>query len=275
MKETSIGLNDMMKEAAVHYVLEKLGIEPLFEGSMCDRKRKPYIPSVQGWHNECKFGVFMLPDMENLISCHISESCTWIQCCADIPFFGLTLEPFIILDPCEDVIYYGINTMNRSLSLFDYEWGKKIQLSFNDIINIQFSVRKPPAQNIFIFDMAVVACLIDDQKCEPDIKILESTQIPQIGCDGPTLNSKNFSLNNWMQQIGSKVSNTLNASQVRLLLHQLGLDNHMSSPGCKRTDVKYVPAVKGWKSEYIDSSIQIQTFKDEVKTVYKFQENIS
>lgn len=51
MKETSVGLHDGMKEAAVHYVLEKLNLEHLFEGPKCDRKRKPYIPSVQGWHN--------------------------------------------------------------------------------------------------------------------------------------------------------------------------------------------------------------------------------
>lgn len=51
MKKTSVGLHDEMKEAAVHYVLEKLNLEHLFDGSKCDRKRKPYIPSVQGWHN--------------------------------------------------------------------------------------------------------------------------------------------------------------------------------------------------------------------------------
>lgn len=51
MKETTVGLNIEMKEAAVHYVLEKLDLEDLFEGSKCDRQRKPYIPRVQGWHN--------------------------------------------------------------------------------------------------------------------------------------------------------------------------------------------------------------------------------
>ncbi|XP_063399952.1 uncharacterized protein LOC134684586 [Mytilus trossulus] len=259
MKETSVGLHDGMKEAAVHYVLEKLDIQHLFEGPMCDRKRKPYIPSVQGWHNECKFGVFRLPDVENMMSCHITEFCTGIKCCGVIPIFGLTLEPFLIIDPCEYVIFYGINTINKSLSLFDYEWGKKIQLSLaNNVIKIEFSIRKPPGQKMYIIDLSIMACLIDGEKCVPDIKILDSTQFRQIVCDlDVTFNLKNFSLNNWIHQIGSSdESGKLSTSQVRLLLQQLGLDKYISSPGCKRTDSKYLPAVKGWKSDctYLSSS---------------------
>ncbi|XP_071123195.1 uncharacterized protein [Mytilus edulis] len=252
MKETSVGLHDGMKEAAVHYVLEKLDLEHLFEGPKCDRKRKPYIPSVQGWHNECKFGVFRLPDVENMMSCHLTEFCTGIKCCGVIPVFGLTLEPFLIIDPCEYVIFYGINKINRSLSLFDYEWGKKIQLSLaNNVIKIEFSIRKPPGQKIYIIDLSIMACLIDGENCVPDIKILDSTQFRQIVCDlDVTFNLKNFSLNNWIQQIGSNdVSGKLSTSQVRLLLQQLGLDKHISFPGCKRADSKYLPTVKGWKSD--------------------------
>jgi hypothetical protein len=40
-----------MKEAAVQYILEQLGLEDLFSTKTCDRKRNPYSPSVKGWNN--------------------------------------------------------------------------------------------------------------------------------------------------------------------------------------------------------------------------------
>ena len=40
-----------MKEAAVQYILEQLGLEDLFNTKTCDRKRNPYSPSVKGWNN--------------------------------------------------------------------------------------------------------------------------------------------------------------------------------------------------------------------------------
>ena len=40
-----------MKEGAVNFILERLGLEEFFSGAKCDKRRKPFSPSVQGWNN--------------------------------------------------------------------------------------------------------------------------------------------------------------------------------------------------------------------------------
>jgi hypothetical protein len=51
MKKSALDLRTNMKEAAVQYILEQLGLEDLFSTKTCDRKRNPYSPSVKGWNN--------------------------------------------------------------------------------------------------------------------------------------------------------------------------------------------------------------------------------
>jgi hypothetical protein len=40
-----------LKEGAVNFILERLGLEEFFSGAKCDKRRKPFSPSVQGWNN--------------------------------------------------------------------------------------------------------------------------------------------------------------------------------------------------------------------------------
>jgi hypothetical protein len=50
----------------------------------------------------------------------------------EIPGFGLTLQPYFVLDPCEYVIFYGINNFNKTLSLCNYECGKSVELHYKN-----------------------------------------------------------------------------------------------------------------------------------------------
>lgn len=59
---------------------------------------------------------------------------------------------------------------------------KKIKILFK-FFDFRFSIRKPPGQKMYIIDLSIMACLIDGEKCVPDIKILDSTQFRQIVCD--------------------------------------------------------------------------------------------
>ena len=68
--------------------------------------------------------------------CHFMETCTGIECCVDIPYLGLTLKPFFLLNPCEYTLSYGINTINHTFSLFDYEWGELKHLTTIILVEI-------------------------------------------------------------------------------------------------------------------------------------------
>jgi hypothetical protein len=40
-----------VKQVGKHLILKGLGLEEFFSGRVCDRERKPYSPSVDGWNN--------------------------------------------------------------------------------------------------------------------------------------------------------------------------------------------------------------------------------
>ncbi|XP_052083601.1 uncharacterized protein LOC127720901 [Mytilus californianus] len=131
LEDVDIDFTQGLKDAAVNFILEQLQLSDFFSGPKCDVERAPYRPSVQGWNNQCPLSMFNRPDLGDQIACHITESCTGIDCCANIPFFGLTVRPFFVLDPCDYKISYGINTQNVTKSLFDYEWGMWLQIMFS------------------------------------------------------------------------------------------------------------------------------------------------
>ena len=63
------------------------------------------------------------------MTCMITETCSGIDCCAEIPYMDLTIHAFFIINTCQYTIKFGINTEQMELSLFEggidsYEWGK-------------------------------------------------------------------------------------------------------------------------------------------------------
>jgi hypothetical protein len=64
-----------------------------------------------------------MPALPDYMSCHYEDTCTGIECCIEISGLGLTLHPFLLIDPCEYSLSYGVNTINRTIQLINYEWG--------------------------------------------------------------------------------------------------------------------------------------------------------
>ncbi|XP_076116635.1 uncharacterized protein LOC143084113 [Mytilus galloprovincialis] len=50
-KDFGLELKAGLKEGAVQFILERLGLEEFFSGPKCDKRRPPYSPAVQGWNN--------------------------------------------------------------------------------------------------------------------------------------------------------------------------------------------------------------------------------
>ena len=80
-------------------------------------------------------GILGVPDLPDMMSCHYTETCTGIECCVKIPEIDLTLHPFFFIDPCEYTINYGANTINKTIKLIDYEWGRYYSQESCAIIN--------------------------------------------------------------------------------------------------------------------------------------------
>ncbi|XP_071145134.1 uncharacterized protein [Mytilus edulis] len=251
LDEVNLDINQGLKDVAVIFILDQLHLTDFFSGPKCDVERYPYSPSIQGWNSECPLSMFNRPDLGNQIACHITESCTGIDCCANIPSFGLTVRPFFVLDPCDYKISYGINTENFTKSLVNYEWGKTEKISLGqDVIVFEFSIKKPPNSKKFILDFAVKVCLYDKDNCVPDIKVFDKTEIPQVICDIDTVTDlKDFSLTDWAGNLGVNINGPMEPSIIRILLQQLGLDTLLMSQSCSHGDELYSSSSAGWKND--------------------------
>ncbi|XP_076076027.1 uncharacterized protein LOC143046851 [Mytilus galloprovincialis] len=131
LKQAGMEVLDGVKEGGKQLILKRLGLEDFFSEPKCDKERKPFTPNVGGWNNECPLGILDKPELPDKMACHFKDTCTGIECCIEIPFLDVTLHPFFIIDPCEYTLNYGVNTINETIQLINYEWGKteKINLA--------------------------------------------------------------------------------------------------------------------------------------------------
>ena len=66
----------------------------------------------------------MLPDIVGYPSkCHYMESCTTMLCCTDVPYLKLTLQTRLTIDPCGYTVNVAINSLQKTISLINYERG--------------------------------------------------------------------------------------------------------------------------------------------------------
>ena len=65
-----------------------------------------------------------LPALPDNIVCHISDTCTAIDCCAYIPLLNKTFNFFLNIDPCYEQLSVGIEKMHHEYKLLDYQYGR-------------------------------------------------------------------------------------------------------------------------------------------------------
>ena len=56
-------------------------------------------------------------------SCHLSDSCTDIQCCVDVPTLQRSVSFQISLKPCDCRMIVRIEQMEYHVMLYNYSWG--------------------------------------------------------------------------------------------------------------------------------------------------------
>ncbi|CAG2196996.1 unnamed protein product [Mytilus edulis] len=244
LKQAGMEVLDGVKEGGKQLILKRLGLEDFFSGPKCDKERKPFTPNVGGWNNECPLGILDKPELPaDKMACHFKDTCTGIECCIEIPFLDVTLHPFLIIDPCEYTLNYGVNTINETIQLINYEWDLHlVKFCF------RFVIKKPAEMKKFVVYLSAKACF--EESCVPDVKIFDGTEIPQPICDlYADYNFKEFSLSEWADRVGTDIKSQLKTEFRTLLLEQLGLDVMLKNPSCNRSDDMYSPAVNGWNNK--------------------------
>ena len=68
-----------------------------------------------------------LPILSSELSCHVTDSCTGLQCCINNNYLQQTFEVSFQLDPCENRLTIGIEKTRFNRTLTDFKWGMYIK----------------------------------------------------------------------------------------------------------------------------------------------------
>lgn len=70
------------------------------------------------------------------VSCTVASSCTSIACCVPVPLIDKNVEINVDIDTCELTMTLRVERLNYSLSLIDYEFGRKEYVWLSGVLRL-------------------------------------------------------------------------------------------------------------------------------------------
>ncbi|WAR05120.1 hypothetical protein MAR_020489 [Mya arenaria] len=259
LKDKGYDITSELSEVGAQALFQQLGLSNFLKSPPCDRRREPYVPSVDSWSNLCPLTFKHMPTLPEQVSCSIPNHCTAIDCCIRIPAIGLSLNAFFNIDMCNYVVTGGIEKHTFHFSLFEYEWGKVETETILNVLRLTYSIKKIDNEKKFIIDLNVAVCLDSSGSCLFESNVLEGSEVPQLGCDFE-FDFKNFSATQWLSDnaIGNLLPTDNRWNDVLELLYQItGIDKYFMNPQCSidlDEDQAELNIQNGWINECPSSS---------------------
>ncbi|WAR06113.1 hypothetical protein MAR_021482 [Mya arenaria] len=126
LQEKGSDISSELSEAGAQALFQKLGISEFLKSPPCDRSREPYMPSINGWSNQCPANITNVQLIDNTV-CRLNKTCTAFDCCFYVPFLKRTIQVALNIDFCKFEIHGNLETLSFKLPIFDYKWGMIIR----------------------------------------------------------------------------------------------------------------------------------------------------
>ncbi|XP_053398929.1 uncharacterized protein LOC128556927 [Mercenaria mercenaria] len=140
--------------------------------------------------------------------------------------------------------------------------GKEVDESIFGLISIRFKIDK--AEKHFIVDLSMSVCMESQEECQFHHNFYDNRLIPIPICNSDMdFSLKDFSMKNWLKDVGHLSDESLPLSVVALLLSQLKLDRFLQDPPCKFSDSLYTSQISGWSSD-CSASLTLPTLPENI-----------
>ncbi|KAL5013968.1 hypothetical protein ScPMuIL_008238, partial [Solemya velum] len=241
--------NDILTNELAEQLMKELGIKDYMylEHDRCRRDAFPYFGSKDGWNNECS-EISGLQPLNEPVVCHISGTCTNIQCCLDAGRIPLHFHAYMDLDACNYKLTVGIEKLHFDIMLLDYEWGVLEQFWLSGLIRIQYSLEDLKGQRAFVVNLELSVCYSHDD-CPHNFTVFMNMLLPKPVCN-LTGSIPDFSLTEWVEERGQTMESGLANYLVDLLMEKLGIASYLSDPSCDLNKNPYALAERnGWAND--------------------------
>ncbi|GFO16168.1 CCAAT/enhancer-binding protein zeta, partial [Plakobranchus ocellatus] len=179
--------NDPLTPGTAQMILNHFGLTPFLKKSQCDITKDPYIPNLRGWRDDCDSSLFNLPSsLGDHAVCHMSSSCTRVDCCFHSPLLGISVNAFFDLNVCDYYItggvenrVYGRQYLLNQTEDIDWTLGVNGTFEISNAIFLEYKVRKQDPN--FLLDVSLNLCLGDT--CQYSVDVYRDTRVPQLNCE--------------------------------------------------------------------------------------------
>ncbi|XP_053398133.1 uncharacterized protein LOC128556594 [Mercenaria mercenaria] len=119
----NLSTSDDLWGDAVKFLSEIIGLDKFFLDEQCDVHKDPYKNAAMGWNNECLETTVDLPDLPESTVCHITASCTAVDCCITVDYLRRSLQASFAIDFCNFTVHGNLETLTFSFDIIDFQWG--------------------------------------------------------------------------------------------------------------------------------------------------------
>ncbi|XP_022103294.1 uncharacterized protein LOC110986022 [Acanthaster planci] len=223
-------------QQAVNILLEYIGLRDKINDGPCNT-----TDLVAAGEEVCTD--VSLPSVSNGLTCELSRECLGIRCCVelDLQVTTLSVNAWLILDPCEFTLSVGFGTWSLIFTIFDYHWGTQEQLKIGKALTLIYTIDKLTEDKVFVLDLALSLCLPDSDCNTPSIDILRKTRVPIPLCnENATFTLPgDGSVKGFLRIVGQNAAD----SAIDAILKHLGLSEYISREPCVRPQVTQ----NGWQ----------------------------
>ncbi|VDI13107.1 Hypothetical predicted protein, partial [Mytilus galloprovincialis] len=188
--------------------------------------------------------------LDGPVRCYINSHCSSIDCCVYNEKILTSLNVFINIDSCNDVINGGIENYKYSKSLLEFDWKAEHEIYLGGIYRLHFQLEELPGSNNYIISMDISICWDSEAACDYRITVLENNILEKEDCDWkrPFL-KPDFSLTKWEIENGYPVNTSLNGQSLTDLLEELGISKYYESKQCNTSSRPDFPlTAEGWRN---------------------------
>ncbi|XP_062579219.1 uncharacterized protein LOC134241150, partial [Saccostrea cucullata] len=247
LKDRGLDTKAVLSSLNAGSLFSSLGMSDFLKDPQCKRTSGNYHLSGSGWKNDCP-SIPFLPALPSSVSCHIPNTCTSIDCCAEIAFLnGRSINVQVLMDPCEAIMSLNIEKMQYNITLFDYDFGTTDHFTLQGAIRIDFNIQNMVMEKKYLLNMNLSVCMetSDLSDCVYSVVIFHNTILPKQLCS-MELDYLNpgFDLSSWKTLHG--FGSVLTHEQAQKLLRELGVEEYVGI-GCSRNAAPYDPEThNGW-----------------------------
>ncbi|XP_076085326.1 uncharacterized protein LOC143056125 [Mytilus galloprovincialis] len=229
---------------------EQTGLSPYlqYSPSQCSRNSAKFNSSIAGgWINECSLTTTIqdLSSSYTDITCHVTSSCTEIECCVGSVKLHRPFHVVVKLDPCDFVIKVGIENFHFKLAMVDYIFGEQRNFSLGGIVKTQFTVYDIESEYAYLLDMNVSVCTESAKACEQDYLIAQNVLLPKKQCTWDAgFVHQNLSLTQF--KADNQISGNLESYDASRFLDEAFVSFSLLATPCDRKGDLYSSSTNGW-----------------------------